>query len=95
MLAHYSFAILQLVELFHHYHRSMTQGGLFGQPDRMVYGAFACFDCCCAGSADGCSGPGAGFLLSSSGERCVSGCRPGDITDVDPAPSQLLPVGCR
>ena len=36
MLAHYSFAILQLIELFHHYHRSMTQGGLFGQPDRMV-----------------------------------------------------------
>ena len=71
MLARYSFAILQLTWFFHHYHRSMTLGGLLGRPDRVVYGAFACFDCCCAGAVDGCSGPGAGFLLSSSGRLLV------------------------
>ena len=71
MLAHYSFTILQL--FFHQYHRSMTVGGLLGQLDCVVYGAFACLDCFCAGSVDGCSGPGAGFLLSSSGMGLLVG----------------------
>ena len=30
-----------------------------------------------------------------AGRRCDGGCRPGDITDVDPAPSQLLSLVCR
>ena len=64
MLTHYSFAILQLIGFFYHYHSSMTLRGLLSRPDRVVYGAFACFDCCCAGSVDGCSGPDVGFLLS-------------------------------
>ena len=69
----YSFAILQHIGFFHHDHRSMTLGGLLCQPDRVVIGAFACLDCCCAGCVDGCSGPAAGFLLSSSGMGLLVG----------------------
>ena len=70
MLTHYSFAILQLTGFFHHCHRSMTLRGLLSRPDAVVYGAFAC---CCAGSVDGYSGPGVGFLLSSSGRGLLVG----------------------